>query len=174
MTGKVITFDASGRRTDNLTRDGRRNGSRGGPVNEFDVTVKEEKFAQLVAAGANRSEAYEKAYDTSKMQPQTKWRRAYDVGNRPAVKRRVAMLCEESQDSDIADTARAKAFIVERLWIEASDAKSRPGDRLKAIELLGKLEDVGAFREKSEVITKQDAPPEVLRQRIEELIKKAS
>ena len=50
---------------------------------------------------------------------------------------------------------------------------NRASERLKAIELLGKLGDVGAFVERSEVTTELRTSDEI-KKRIEELLEAAS
>lgn len=149
----------------------KRSGGRGGPLNAHGLTLREENFANRVSLGDNYSEAYRKSYDASNMQAGTVWKRAFEVAHRPNVQERIKGLTEEVADTERSRGIRAKAFIEERLWIEASSDGSKASDRLKALELLGKLDHVGAFKERTEVT--DAATPEDIKARIEELVKKA-
>lgn len=149
------------------------NGGRGGPCNEWGLTKREEDFCQRVALGTSYSDAYRAAYDASNMDNSTVWNRAWSVAHRSRVEARVKTLTEEVSETEKIRGLRAKAFIEERLWTEALSEKSKPGERLKALELLGKLEHVAAFKERTEV-TDGAATPEEIKSRIEELLAKAS
>ena len=149
------------------------NGGRGGPLNEHGLTLREENFCQKVAGGASYSDAYRHAYDASGMTPGTLWCRAWGVAHRGKVEQRVRRLTEEVAETEKVRGVRAKAFIEEKLWAEANDSKSKPTDRLKALELLGKMDHVGAFKERSEVVT-EATTPEQIKSRIEELVRKTA
>lgn len=151
----------------------RANGGRGGPTNEYGLTAKEEAFCQRVALGDSYTDAYRHAYDTSRMTQGTVWNRAWDVGHRGKVELRIRMLTEQVAETERTRGLRAKAFIEERLWEEATKEGSKPADRMKALELLGKLEHVAAFKERSEVTT-DVATPEQIKARIEELVRKSA
>jgi hypothetical protein len=161
--------------TDNVVAiKSRLNGGRGGPTNEYGLTSKEESFCQHVSLGKSNTEAYRFAYDAEKMNAGTAWQRAFTVAHRPLVIARVRDLTNEVAITERSRAIRAKTFIEERLWIEATKEDVKPSDRLKALELLGKLEHVGAFRERSEVLTGEASTPEDIKSRIEELVRKAS
>ncbi len=150
---------------------------RGGPLNEHGLSAKEELFAQSVGGGSTKSDAYRKAYTTSGLNATGIWHGGYTVARRPAVAARIAQLTGERNVSDAAallhDSARAKSYIVERLWIESSDSTNKPAERLKALELLGKLEHVAAFRERTETVTIDARSPVEIQARIAELLKQA-
>lgn len=148
----------------------RTNGGRGGPLNEHGLTKREEDFCQLVAQGKSYTDAYKGAYDASNMIPSTTWCRAWTVAHRPRVEERIRFLTEEIATNEKTRGTRAKAFIEEALWAEATKEGSKPTDRLKALELLGKMDHVGAFKERSEVVTEASTPEEV-KARIAELLK---
>jgi hypothetical protein len=72
---------------------------------------------------------------------------------RDTVKTRVNMLVRERSRESTHDAARIKAKVIERLQLEAEDKKNPASVRVRALELLGKLTDVAAFRER--VITEE-------------------
>jgi len=148
---------------------GGQNGGGGGPRNQHGLTVKEETFARHVAEGKTQSEAYRLAYNAQNMKPQTIWHEAHLTAKRPAVKERINGLINAIEKEALHDSAMARTFILERLWHEASDMQSRASERLKAVELLGKLAWVGAFKERSEITT-EFMTSDKLKGRIEELL----
>ena len=164
MADNIVELKGGGKRL---------NGGRGGPTNEHGLTSREEAFCQRVALGDSYSDAYRHAYDASNMTNGTLWCRAWDVAHRGKVELRVRMLTEEVAETERTRGMRAKAFIEERLWSEATKEGSKPTDRLKALELLGKLDHVGAFKERSEVVT-DATTPEQIKARIEELVRKSA
>jgi len=156
-------------------RTGLPNGGGGGPRNEYGLTRKEEAYARLMATDSTTStEAYRQVYDVgASTKIETVHQMAFKVGNREKVRKRIAMLRQQGQARSLHDPGSTRTFIIERLWEEAKNMQNRTSDRLKAIELLGKLEHVGAFRERSEVLTRQLNTPEEIKARIEELLGKA-
>jgi hypothetical protein len=147
----------------------RQNTGGGGARNQHGLTAKEEAFARYVAEGNTQSEAYRLSYSAEKMKPQTIWHEAYLTAKRPIVRERIEALHSVMEKEAMHDAVRARAFIIERLWHEASDMDNRASERLKAVELLGKLEWIGAFKERSEMIT-TDQNPDAIKRRIEELL----
>ena len=147
----------------------RPNGGGGGPRNQYGLTIREENFARHVAAGETQSEAYRQAYRTENMKPGTIWREAHVTAKRPWVRDRIDGLREAVDAEAIHDAVRIRSFIVERLWNEAGDMTNRASERLKALELLGKLGHVGAFIERTEV---SNLSPEAIKSRIQELLLK--
>jgi hypothetical protein len=147
----------------------RQNTGGGGARNQHGLTAKEEAFARHVAEGNTQSEAYRLSYSAENMKPQTIWHEAYLTAKRPIVRERIeALHCLMEQEA-MHDAVRARAFIIERLWSEASDMGNRASERLKAVELLGKLEWVGAFKERAEIAA-TDQYPEAIKRRIEEIL----
>lgn len=128
----------------------RRAGGRGGPLNKYSLTEREEKFAQLAANGVSYTEAYRQAYNTGNMKLATIMVCASDLGHNPYVARRIQSLMEERTRREQHDPTRIKQHIIEQLW-NLSENGEKHTDRLRALELLGKLSNVGAFTERSAV-----------------------
>ena len=95
----------------------------------------------------------------------------YETAKRPIVRARITALMDIMESEALHDAVRANAFIVERLWAEASDMSNRASERLRAIELLGKLSHVGSFVERSEVVTPDLRTSDEIKQRINELLR---
>lgn len=141
------------------------------------LTAKQERFCQEVAAGSTLAAAYRAAYDAQNMADHTVHNEASKLMTRQDVAARVNALIAARQAKTSHDAARMRLHIIERLWQESQDADSPPAARLKALELMGKLDIVGAFRER--VSNEQDATPsadlaQALQERITALLGKAS
>lgn len=121
------------------------NGSR--KRNEYGLTTMQEAFAQHAATGATLSDAYRVAYKVDQMKPQTLWARAYKVSVMDVVKTRIDDLVAKRRKDELHDGERIRQFVIERLQLEAVKEKINDGARIRALELLGKLTDVAAFRE---------------------------
>ncbi|HET7086310.1 MAG TPA: hypothetical protein VFI23_16165 [Rhizomicrobium sp.] len=106
------------------------------------VSPKREKFAQLVAGGATKAEAYRQSFRADGMKPATVWSEASRVAADPLVSRRLAEL--QGKNSD--DMAGIRASVLVRLNALADGAESESA-RVRALELLGKAS--GLFEEQS-------------------------
>lgn len=133
---------------------------RKGLVPNVGLTQNQEKFAQLVVnQGLSYTEAYRQSYATANMKPSTIMNCACKLAAHPMVRGRMVALQAEKDRRKPQDAAETRAYIAERLRQEADNAE-RASDRLRALELMGKLDGVGAFKERQEVELKQDRTPE--------------
>ena len=121
---------------------------RGKGKNEYGLTNKQEKYARLVANGETLAAAYRASYDVSNMQNASIWTESCKLMNNPVIVARVDMLSKAKARDALHDATRIRLHVIERLQAEANDATSPPAARIRALELLGKLTDVGAFRER--------------------------
>jgi hypothetical protein len=92
------------------------------------------------------SDAYRLAYDASNMKPQTVNVQASKLLAHPKVARYIGVLRARREDAVVHSVAAARTFIFEKLTELALEA-DRDADKLKAIELLGKLDGVDAFKD---------------------------
>lgn len=141
------------------------------------LTAKQMAFADKVAEGVTLAEAYRHAYDADNMAASTIHAEASRLMADPRIAARVNAQLAARQAKTSHDAARMRLHIIERLWAESQDADSPPAARLKALELMGKLDIVGAFRER--VSNEADSTPsadlaQALQERITALLGKAS
>lgn len=134
-------------------------GGGGGKRNEYNLTVKQEAFAQEVAKGRTLSDALRTAYNTEGWSPKTIWGEASNLGSHPFIVARIRQLNAEKEAREVDRAETLKTFVIERLQKEAMEAK-QDGARVRALELLGKLTEVAAFTELSEVVQRQDRSPQ--------------
>lgn len=113
------------------------------------ITAKQEAFAELVAAGDTLAASYRAAYDAEAMSASAIHNEASRLMAHPGVAQRVNTLVQARQAKTQHDANRTRQYVIERLHAEASDASNPPSVRVRSLELLGKLGDVGAFVERT-------------------------
>jgi hypothetical protein len=128
---------------------------RGQGRNEHGLTAKQEAFAQEASKGCTLAEAYRTAYAAENMKPSTIHKQAIETMNHPMVAARVKRLVEERNRNSSHDAARIRQTVIDGLLAEAINPRNPPASRIRAMELLGKLDTVGAFRDR--VITEDAA-----------------
>ena len=89
------------------------------------LTAKQEKFAQLVAAGSDLSTAYRKSYDCEKSSDQVIWNRASELNKHSEVSVRVKELQQQNEEQEIWTRRNIMERLV-RIADEAKQAISRP------------------------------------------------
>lgn len=136
--------------------------AKGQGKNEYGLTSKQESFCQGVGSrGETLAVAYRAAYDAANMAPATVHNEACKLMARPEIAARVNELVRERQTKTSHDAARIKAHVIERLHAESIDPDSPPAARVRALELLGKLSDVAAFKERVATETHDAAPADL-------------
>ncbi len=122
------------------------------------LTSKQEAFAQGVGArGETLAAAYRAAYESGNMSPATVHAEACRLMANPLVATRVNALVQAKQAKTLYDAVRIRSYVIERLHVEASDTNNPPSVRVRALELLGKLDVVAAFSAKPQ--TDETAAP---------------
>jgi hypothetical protein len=151
--------------------------AKGQGKDENGLTAKQEAFCQGVGSrGDTLAASYRAAYDASGMTPANVHNEAYKLMLRPEIASRVNALVREKQAKTSLDAARIRSHVIERLHSESINPDNPPAARVRALELLGKLDVVGAFRERVETETKQAAPDDIaatLEARLKALLAKA-
>ncbi len=135
------------------------------------LSAKQESFARRVASGTcTLSDAYRASYDAQRMACKTVWQAASRLMANSKVAARVAELSKAQEAEYLHDGASLRAFVVNGLQIEATQASS-PGARVRALELLGKLTEVGAFADQRIDITPRKSEQQI-EQEIRELLER--
>jgi len=115
----------------------------------LNLTPQEKQFVQAIAEGASKRDAYIEAYEpqgSSRSTTTAAWR----VAERKDVKQAIAVQEGIQRLRYSQNPLQIREFVVDSLQHEARTAQ-KPGDRLRALELLGKLADVAAFETRSVV-----------------------
>lgn len=109
------------------------------------LTAKQENFCRYIANGETMAGAYRKAYETRpELRPDSVYNRASMLAKRDDIKARIDQLLSERETLAINDYAQIRKFIIERLQIEALQAKN-DAVRVKALEMLGKIDKIQLF-----------------------------
>jgi len=139
----------------------------GGMSNRRPITPKQGAFAQFVADGDNNTEAYRKAYDTSRMSEQVIRNSAYKLSKNERVQEAVESLKINRKAVDRATERLSNDWVIQRLQDEAVSEKNPPATRVRALELLGKTG--GLFDESTHVTFEHRSPEDIEKELLEKL-----
>ena len=116
------------------------------------LTAKQRAFAQQVAMGQTKAAAYRAAYDCK-----GKKITAAHNGSRLSRDSQIATQIEAYRLAIEAEKhrtpAQLRALVVQQLVQHSLDENLQPNQRLRALELLGKVTEVAAFTERRETVT---------------------
>jgi phage terminase small subunit len=129
------------------------------------LTAKQQGFVQAILKGANQSDAYREAYNAENMSASTVWNEASKLFAHPTVAARIRAGQRRQEEVAVHSGAALRLHVERELFSMTTNADSDQA-RLRALELLGKLEKVGAFSERVEQVT-NDLTPEELKSKIE-------
>ena len=118
---------------------------------ERTLTSKQLRFAEALALGDTKAGAYRKAYDSNGT-GKTESGEGQRLANHPAVSHQVAAFQVAIEAARYATPAALRALVIERLTAHALDDANAPAQRLRALELLGKVTEVAAFTERRETV----------------------
>lgn len=118
---------------------------------ERQLTAKQVKFAEAIAMGESKAGAYRKAYRTSG-KPKTQSNEGQKLAASPAIAAQIDALRLAAEARKYATPAALRSLVIERLTAHAIDEDVKPAQRLRALELLGKVTEVAAFTERREIV----------------------
>ena len=123
------------------------------------LTAKQDAFALAVAKGSTLSDAYRSCYNVTTDNPATTNQAASRLLSNPKVEARVQHYLKVMQDRMIRDAVAIRRHVFRGLMRESEDMeKGSSMSRLKALELLGKIDIVSMFKDKAEAV--EDRKPE--------------
>lgn len=120
------------------------------------LTAKQKKFAEEVAKGSPKAKAYRTAYDTQAL-PATQANEAQRLVNNPAIANMIEAQKLAIEAQKYTTPLHLRALTIHNLTQLALDAEVKPAQRLKALELLGKITEVALFTERREVVQVTDS-----------------
>jgi len=120
------------------------------------LTYKQQKFAQALALGETKAGAYRAAYDTHSS-PAIQSHEGLRLSNHPKIALQVEALKLAAEARNYATPPALRALVIERLTAHAIDDTINPAQRLRALELLGKITEVAAFTERREIVRVTDS-----------------
>lgn len=120
------------------------------------LTAKQKQFAHEIAMGETKAGAYRKAYK-SKGKPQTASIEGQRLMRNPAVSLQVEAITRALEAERLRTPAHLRALVIHELTETAINPEVKDAQRLKALELLGKVTEVAAFTERREVVQVKDS-----------------
>jgi phage terminase small subunit len=132
----------------------------GGKEPSGKLTGKQFSYVQAILRGANQSDAYREAYNAQNMSDQAIWTEAGRLFRHPEVSRRVTA-GRAAQERQAVHTGASLRLHVEKELFALSTKAESDQSRLRALELLGKLDKVGAFTERVAQVSGEQTAEEV-------------
>lgn len=123
---------------------------------EAKLTPKQREFARMLALGESKAGAYRKAYN-SKGTPKTQRANGYNLSQRNDIAQTTEAFKQAIQFSESHTPAQIRAFVIQQLTQHAQNEEIPPAQRIKSLELLGKVAEVGAFVDRKEVVNVQSS-----------------
>jgi hypothetical protein len=115
------------------------------------LTAKQIKFAEEIARGETKAGAYRKAYNT-KANPGHQSRKGQALAKQDAIRNQVEAFQAAFEAQKYATPAHLRALTIHELTKHALNEDFPPAQRVKALELLGKITEVALFTERREVV----------------------
>ena len=113
------------------------------------LTGKMKAFAHAVALGETKASAYRQAYK-AKPAPSTMRSAPYELAAHPSVSREIEAIRAAIESAKHRTPAQLKALLVHELVKHSLDPEFPPAQRMRALQLIGNLFEVGAFLERKE------------------------
>ena len=120
------------------------------------LTAKQRKFAEAIANGETKAGAYRAAYETQG-KPETQSHAGSRLLQDTRIAAQVKAFEAAAEARRYATPAALRALVIEQLTAMAVDDTVKHAQRLRALELLGKVTEVAAFTERREVVTVSDS-----------------
>jgi len=115
------------------------------------ITGKMKAFAKEIALGTSKAEAYRRTYN-SKPAPSTIVTAPYKLAADARIQREVEAYRLAIEAEKHRNPAQLKALLVQQLVQHSLDEDFPPAQRMKALQLIGNLFEVGAFLERKESV----------------------
>lgn len=124
------------------------------------LTGKQSAFVRAILKGENQSDAYRSAYNAENMSDQAIWTEAGRLFRHPEVSRRIAK-GRAAQERQAVHTGASLRLHVEKELFALSTKADTDQAKIRSLELLGKLDKVGAFTERVSTVSEQQSPEEI-------------
>lgn len=122
-----------------------------GKTGKGQLTTKQKNFAKGVAKGLTKSDAYRQAYDTE-MNPKGVASSANKLAKRPDIQLVIEAYSQANHAKEYHSPLRLRELVIHQLTMHALSEDVPPAQRIKSLELLGKVTEVGAFTERKESV----------------------
>jgi hypothetical protein len=120
-------------------------------VDKVNLTKKQKDFARKVAEGKPKAQAYREAYN-SKGKPQTEAQEGNRLAKNPKISAMVEAFTVANEAREYLIPAQIRTMAIQNLVTIAIDDGEKTSNKLKALELIGKMSEVALFTERKEHI----------------------
>jgi hypothetical protein len=127
------------------------------------LTPKQLKFAEELAMGKSKAEAYRKSHN-SKGKPKTQSNEGQKLAKNPTIAMQVEAFKVALEAQKYQTPAHLRALAIHKITEKVLDKDCPPAQQLKALELLGKITEVALFTERREVVKVSD--PSEMREKL--------
>ena len=130
---------------------------------ETKLTPKQREFARQLALGESKAGAYRKSRE-SKAKPSTASRKGVALASQDHIRAQVEAFKAAFEAQKYQTPAHLRALAIHELTKHALNEDCPPAQRLKALELIGKMTEVALFTERREIVQVTDS--EAIRARL--------
>lgn len=127
------------------------------------LTPKQMKFAEEIAKGNSKAEAYRKAYN-SKGKPKTQSNEGQKLTKDQAITAQIDAFKVAIEAQKYQTPAHLRSHIIHSLTQKTLDKDVPHAQQLKALELLGKITEVALFTERREIVKTDNS--EVMKEKL--------
>ena len=127
------------------------------------LTPKQLKFAEELAMGKSKAEAYRRSHN-SKGKPSTQSKNGQALAKNKAIQTQVEAFKTALEAQKYQTPAHLRALAIHKITEKVLDESCPPAQQLKALELLGKITEVALFTERREVVQVSD--PREMREKL--------
>jgi hypothetical protein len=115
------------------------------------LTSKQREFARQIALGETKAGAYRKSR-TSKAKPETASRRGVELANNSKVQAAIEAFKLAFEAQKYTSPAHLRALAIQQLTEHSLNPDWPPAQRVRCLELIGKMTEVSLFTERREII----------------------
>lgn len=115
------------------------------------LTHKQREFARLVALGETKSGAYRGAYNSTG-KPHTVAVTGHKLASRPDIQMTIDAYKLANEAAKYRTPIQLRELVIHQLTQHALNTECPPAQRIKALELLGKVSEVAAFTDRKETV----------------------
>lgn len=130
---------------------------------EVSLTTKQREFARQIALGETKAGAYRKSRTTT-AKPNTASKRGQELSANGAIAAQVEAFRVAFEAQKYQTPAHLRALAIHQLTQHALDTACPPAQRIRALELIGKMSEVALFVERREIVHVTDS--EAIRSRL--------
>jgi len=113
---------------------------------KVNLTKKQKDFARKVAEGKPKAKAYRETYD-SKASPQSQAEQASRLAKNPKISSMIDAFSLANEAREYLIPAQIRTMAIQNLVTIAIDGEEKTSNKLKALELIGKMSEVSLFSE---------------------------